>query len=226
MKLGAVGLLVLLLTGCSSEVRRMADAAMSPENLFDRQIKTLSDRGCPDQLVKALVVQKAAVLEKAAKMNIAKGHLAFLPVIPRNCLDLRELMRLTRNGYRPGVADAAAVKGTWSDYRSLPTAPYYIFEVECGREIDKDPWEVRSEAALSGRRWLSVDEAIALTIQTGVLFRYRVVALGSHCEIAILSQAEKSDLLPTLYIWGDLPRLSCFTYGYTRSDLRFPSCSE
>mgnify|MGYP001572774056 CR=1 FL=1 len=56
------------------------------EKLFDSQIKTLKDRGCPEQIVEMLQNQKGSVIQKAGEMTFAEGNIPFVPIIPRTYL--------------------------------------------------------------------------------------------------------------------------------------------
>ena len=54
------------------------------KKLFDNQIQTLKERGCPEFISGILGKVKTKVLAKVAKIKIGKNHTPFLPVIPYN----------------------------------------------------------------------------------------------------------------------------------------------
>jgi hypothetical protein len=149
------------------------------EKLFDTQIQTLKDRGCPPVIIDMLKEQRDQVLQKASEITIAKKHIPFLPVIPRIYLSIYSQMQMVRNGDKVGYTYLKPSEIT--DVVETPQDPYYIFDVEDGEAmLGKSPQN--AEKAIKQQNWrgLTEVEVIALGIHTDVLSRHYVDAVGSR----------------------------------------------
>lgn len=163
----------------SAEVKKVKRSDL--EKLFNQQIQTLKDRGCPEQVIEALQEQKDKVLKKASEMNMGEGNIPFIPVIKPVYLGYHGLMAMVRNGNRQGYSylNPNEIK----DVIETPNNPYYIFDVENGEAMrGKSPQEAEKLLKKQSRSPLTAAEVINLCIQTDVLSRHYVDAAGSRCE--------------------------------------------
>ena len=149
------------------------------EKLFDKQIQTLKDRGCPEQIIELLTEQKRPVVFKASEMAFEKGHIPFLPVIPRPYRGLYDLVAMVWNKDKQGCNHLNPV--VIIDTIDTPTRPYYIYDVEDGEATLKKSSETAEKVFKKQSRFpLTVDEVIALCIHTDVLSRHTVLAVASR----------------------------------------------
>jgi len=169
------------------------------EKLFESQIQTLKDRGCPEQIVELLTEQKSAVLSKASEMTFEDGHIPFIPVIPRTYRSPYDLMAMVRNGDKQGYTylNPTAI----IDEVETPDRPYYIYDVEDGKALlGKSPENAEKILKKQSRSPLTAAEVMALTAHTDVLKEHYVWAPGSRCD--------GSDEVPNVYLFGgDQPKL-------------------
>lgn len=184
------------------------------EKLFDTQIQTLKDRGCPTVIIDMLREQRDDVLEKASEITFAKGHIAFLPVIPRTFLSIYTQMQMVKNGDKTGYTYLKPYEIT--DVVETPKDPYYIFDVEDGEAmLGKAPQD--AEKAITQQNWrgLTEVEVISLGIHTDVLSRHYVDAVGSRY---------RSDGVPSLWLGDDRPRLGWLSLGHAADEWGAASC--
>ena len=166
--------------------------------LFDQQINVLKDRNCPDQIVEMLTNQKGQVINKAAKMNISKGNIPFLPVIPTTYLTIYSQMAMVKHQDKFGInlLDPAEI----TNQLETPLKPYFIFDAEDGQAtLGKSPAKAEKLIKEQERRCLTEVEVIALCIQTDVLSRHYVNATAARYE--------SDDGVPHLYLDDDRPKL-------------------
>jgi hypothetical protein len=184
------------------------------EKLFDTQIQTLKDRGCPAAIIDMLREQRDDVLQKASEITIAKKHIAFLPVIPRAFLSIYTQMQMVRNGDKTGYTYLKPYEIT--DVVETPQDSYYIFDVEDGEAmLGKSPQN--AEKAIKQQNWrgLTEVEVIALGIHTDVLSRHYVDAVGSRYE---------SDGVPNLWLSVGRPELDWDYLGGADGEWGAASC--
>lgn len=184
------------------------------EKLFDAQIQTLKDRGCPSVIIDMLREQRDQVLQKASEITIAKKHIPFLPVIPRIYLSIYSQMQMVRNGDKVGYTYLKPSEIT--DVVKTPQDPYYIFDVEDGEAmLGKAPKD--AEKAIKQQNWrgLTEVEVIALGIHTNVLSRHYVDAVGSRYG---------SDRVPLLWLHGGKPELGWYGLGHADDEWGAASC--
>ena len=149
------------------------------EKLFDSQIQTLRDRGCPEQIVEMLRGQKVLVIQKAGEMTLGQGNIPFIPVIPRTCLSPYSLMAMVKNGDKKGYTylNSRAI----TDEVVTPEDPYYIYDVEdCEAMLGKAPQDAEKAIEKQGRFILTAAETMALCTHGNVLLRHYVDATGSR----------------------------------------------
>ncbi len=168
------------------------------ETLFRRQLSTLKKYGCHEvgalhslweKLFPAVV--KRLNYERWMGKDAEEISIHFLPVIPRFTYGLHHLMKMVRvksycGGGSPPVKLTGEVWHNPKDFvdiiKGVPTDPYYILEVENGREtVRKDPRDVEKDIGRKEkRRGMTIDEAIALCIHTDVLSHHQLLAVGSR----------------------------------------------
>ncbi len=169
------------------------------EKLFNGQIQTLKDRGCPEQIVEMLQNQKGKVVERAREMSFVEGNIPFLPVIKSAYLGYYGLMSMVRNGDKQGYTYLNSA--TITDKFDTPEDPYYIYDVENGQALlDKSPEKAIDIIKGQSRSPLTAAEVVNLCIVTNVLSRHYVDAAGSRYD--------GSDRVPDVCLHdGDRPRL-------------------
>ena len=181
--------------------------------LFDSQIETLKNRGCPQKVID--ILQQRRLKDKAIgaclQIRLHPGRIPFIPVItPAHCR-VEELMAMVRNGKEKGdvfpqvMSDSYPVINAVGLQPFLRTYfdPYYAINIEDGtfnRGV-----EIRSacrKILLRRRSPLTVEESISLCIQTDVLSRHYLWAAGSRWE--------KENQIPNIWLtdFGNTPRLS------------------
>lgn len=171
---------------------------MNPSEFFDSQLRCLEEAEFPKQAVRILRGQKNRVLERYAKMRLGEGNLPFLAVLPRPYLPMLEIMPryfadkigkvlnvsqpLREEMLAKGEAELVIINPKYvSDMEAVPDDPYFIYDVEDGgSNAGKLLQESEKEILRRGRRCLTVAEVWSLHIQTGVLARLRLLALGSR----------------------------------------------
>jgi hypothetical protein len=165
--------------------------------LFDTQMQTCKDRGCPPMILRAFLEQKGSVIANASEMVIFKGNIPFLPIIPKSYASSEFQMPMIKNGNQAGFTYLDPNQIT--DVVQTPNTPYFIFNVEDGREMcGKSPQDAERFIKERNRRCLTDTEVVALGIYTDVLHNHSVDAIGSRCE---------SDNVPCLYLGGGVPKL-------------------
>jgi len=173
------------------------------EKLFDTQIQTLKDRGCPPVIIDMLREQRDQVLQKASEITIDQKHIPFLPVIPRIYLSIYSQMQMVRNNDKVGYTYLKPSEIT--DVVETPQDPYYIFDVEDGEAmLGKAPKDAEKAIKQQSWRGLTEVEVIALAIHTDVLSRHYVDAVGSRY---------RSDRVPDLWLYDGEPGLDWFSLG-------------
>lgn len=167
--------------------------------LFDSQIETLKSRGCPQAILEAFGNQRDAVLSKAAEMEIPEGHIPFVPVIPRSYMGIYGLMPMVRNGDKVGYTYLDPNEMT--DNMEVPKAPYFIYDVEDGKDmLGKSPEKAEKLIKEQNRSCLTADEGIAVCVHKDVLSEHYVDCTGSRCG--------RSDEVPVVYLRDGRPGLS------------------
>jgi hypothetical protein len=194
------GVLASARTRLTEDAKKVKRADL--EKLFDTQIATLKDRGCPEQILTMLANQRGDVVSKASQMTLKEGRISFLPVIPRLYLSIYSQMAMVRNGNKAGYTYLNPSQIT--DVVETPREPYYIFDIEDGEAMrGKAPRQAEKEIKKDGRRGLTEVEVIALGIHTDVLSRHYVDAVGSRYDSDSVPDLCVSDGRPKLD-WGDL----------------------
>ena len=184
--------------------------------LFDIQLATLKDRGCPGTILEAFQEQKGDVIANASGMNIPEGNIAFLPVIPKFYGSSRFQMPMVKNGDQVGYTylDPNGI----SDVVYTPNAPYFIFNVEDGQSMrGKASQDADRLIKKQNRRGLTDVEVVALGIHTDVLRNHFVFAIGSRYE---------SGGVVFLWLCSDEPGLRWVSLGYADFDRGAASCGK
>lgn len=149
------------------------------EVLFDSQIQTIRDRGCPEQIVWMLQGQKHSVLQKASEMSFAEGNIPFIPVIPRTHRSPYDLIAMVRIGNKKGYTSLDPLAIT--DEIETPKDPYYIYDVEEGQAfLGKNLKKAIDIIKKQSRSPLTAAEIMALATHTDVLLQHYLAATGSR----------------------------------------------
>jgi len=186
-------------------------------SLFNNQIQTLKDRGCPETILNMLQEQRGSVVEKAKKVTFKEGRVPFLPVIPKLYLSIYTQMAMVKYGSKSGYTYLDVTQ--LSDVADTSNKPYFVFDVEDGTEmLAKSPRDAEKLIkAQDNRRCLIDVEVISLGIHTDVLSRHYVDASASRYE---------SDDVPGLYPFGDIPKLDWYRLGNSSPEWGSASCSS
>jgi hypothetical protein len=182
----------------TEEATRRAFPDAPLRELFRAQMETLRQRGCPEEIVEALVKQEPEVIARASEMEVAAGNIPFVAVVPRTIVDANALTAMVVHDGKKGVnyLEQSAI----SNVVEVPDQPYFIYNVEDGQAMfGKSPKTAEGLIKEQGRSCLTVDEVLALCIQTDVLSRHYVDAAGSRYLHAFR--------VPFLSLRGGEPRL-------------------
>jgi hypothetical protein len=135
--------------------------------LFDDQIKTLENKGCPLEIVKMFKYQKDKVIETAIQTDISESDIAFLPVIPKSYIGAYGLMPMIQNGEEFGYTCLDPNKLV--DIVETPKVPYYIFGVDdCRSVFGESPKDAEKIITKQNRLCLIDAEIIAIGIHTDI----------------------------------------------------------
>ena len=168
------------------------------EELFDKQIQTLRDRGYPTDIIAVLESQKKEVVAMAQKMTFEAGRIPFIPVIPHFCLSIQKQMATVLNGKKIGDSSLNINAITHLDGKTS-YEPYYIFNVGDGKEfLGKTGEESEKIIIESGRRGLTEVEIIALSIHAGLFHIWAVNSRYVDPRVAPIILLDPNDT-PYLY---------------------------
>lgn len=187
------------------------------EKLFDGQIATLKNRGCPERIIEMLENCKGEVLNHAESITIVEGNLAFAPVITPLYLGYYGILSMVRHNGRSGYTrlDPASIE----DVEKVPVRPYYHFDIEAGTKfLDKHP-EVSDKLIWDEKRLCSTAaEIVSIGTHTDVLSSWHyMAAIGSRYG---------SDQMPLLYLCDGRPELSWISLGLAYEGRSVASCGS
>lgn len=178
------------------------------QTLFDEQMTTLKARNCPKDIINVLTAKKDDVLKIAGEIEISEGHIPFMPIIPRQKVNLKKIIEMVYSHGNKGNTNILASELT--NTINVPEEPYFIFGVNDGA----DTLDVPSDKAgdfieKQGRTCLTVDECISLCTHANVLTKHCIHCIGSHFQ---------QQLIPAIHLSDDVPMLSWYhnlnlTYG-------------
>ncbi len=187
------------------------------ESLFNSQIQTLKDRGCPDQIVEMFQNQRSEVISKASTMAFNESHIPFLLVIPRIFRSPYDLMTMVHNRSKAGYSylNPTAI----FDTIEIPR-PYYILNIEDGVTTrGESPEDATETLKKRSRSSLTICEVIALCTHTDVLSRHFVWAAGSRYRTA--------EKVPYIYLnKDDQPELFWSHVGKSYENWGVASCGS
>lgn len=189
----------------SKKNRTTARRALQYGRLFDNQMKTLKERGCPIRIISIFASQKNNVIATAALMDIGKKNIAFIPVIADPNARYEDLLELLE--YKGTKARLAVNPATYKNINDIGSTGikksgfYFIFDVEDGDSlIGKNPDEASGAISAAHRAPLTVSESIALVLHTNVLERHGLSIVGSRWEIdPVIINPPQFTFFPTLY---------------------------
>lgn len=177
------------------------------KRLFESQIQTLNDRGCPKEIIGFFVEQKDLVVSRATEMTMTFKEnwcVPFLPVIPLTYRSLYDLAAMVWNGGKNGHILLESINIT--DYVETPKKPYYIYGVTLLSVVD---FKERQS-----RLYLTAAEILAFAAHTDVLLQSPLIY--ANCSTCC-------DALPVLY----LNPIGSPEFSFTRdvsADLRRHPC--
>jgi len=133
-------------------------------NLFDGQISTLVDRGCPEGIITMLSEQKKHVVKEALNMQFEWGTFPFLPVIPLSFMTMHSQMHLTTSfdgKVRGGVGfDPSLV----TDTVKTPSRPYFLLGVSANALVAKKASDANRILSQRKRLPVTTQENIAIWV--------------------------------------------------------------
>lgn len=151
--------------------------------LFNEQIRTLKDGGCPELLIQFfLLPQREEVISKAREMNFGEGNIPFLPVIPQIYSSFYDQMSRVRSCKRSKKIGLTLIRPEDIVQEiETPPRPYYIFDVESGSKTPDccSSEEIEKYIKAKGRSPLTAVEIIALAVHTNILLRHNLRAAGT-----------------------------------------------
>lgn len=168
------------------------------QKLFDAQIALLKDKGVSSQIVSMFEWQRDSVIKTASRMEIGKGNIPFLPIIPRILLSVKiQIAVITQNGEK---GRSYLKPNLIKDMVATIDKPYYIFDVEDG-EVTRDKSPAGAETLIKnvGRHALTIVEVISLALHTDVLLRHAMNITGSRYISA--------NIVPNVWLIGGRVRL-------------------
>lgn len=179
----------------------------TPQELFDFYIETLQKNGIIKNPDEFLPLSKC----------LPKHGQPFI-LIPQTNLTLDELMiRVVVGGLRGGnLLNDEGIKNV----SKTPTNHYFAIGVEDGRKmLDISPEEAIRAFSKDKRSGLTAKEGVFLTIYFPEILKHHFIDLpGSRC---------RSDSVPSLYLYGDEPKLNWNDYSGTSISLwGSASCSN
>ena len=167
------------------------------DELFDTQLQTLLERGCPKLIVKEFLEPLREKVIPYGRRGQKKVIIPFLPVIPLTFRGAFDLMSMVRYKNKEGQCCIDPVWIRLSDDRDedkmdVEKWPYYIISIEYwDKNLNKNPWEVqkayadRRESEHLHYRPLTIAETIALCIHTDILSWYDVWCCASFCHVGM-----------------------------------------
>lgn len=171
------------------------------EELFDFQIQTLKERGVCEDILDMLQSKKDIVIRKARKTRIGEGNIPFLPILPN--LPFHSQIPMVWHDGRTGQTHSRINEVT--DIISVPSIPYYIFDIEDG-SVTKGvpPLDARMLIREQKRCPLTFSEIIGLAIHTDVFSRHSLWASGS---------CDSFTMVPFIYLNGHKVPEICWGYA-------------
>lgn len=149
-------------------------------DLFNLQIQTLKNRGCPAKITDAYAEAEKKIIEYAESIIFLEDHLLFMPVIPLYYIGyygLASLMRYDDDTHGDVYMDLSLLE----DVKETPRRPYYIFNVEDGTEmIDRTPETAAIIIRQQNRFSATAAEAMNIAIHTDVLSHHSIGAVASR----------------------------------------------
>ena len=183
--------------------------------LFTGQMKTLRLRGCSRDIIKVFRDKLDEVLNKAAEMEIPKGHIPFVPVIPYSFMDIPKLMAMVKKDGKIGYTYLNQEK--IFDHLEIPGNLYFIYDVKDGKDmLDKSPEQAQKLVKKQKRFCLTVAEAIALCVHTNSSAGHYMYCLGSYHN--------SLELVPGISLTISGPMLGCYKIETKNKGYGAPSC--
>ena len=195
--------------------------------LFDDWMETFRVVNCSKVIIEMFLEQKEEAVKKMSEIwtemyagetlkSLAdRGIYLGIPVVPRPYMTIYGLMLMVRNGENVGYTYLDPNK--LSDVVETPDKPYFMFNVEDGRDmLGKSPKKSEELIKKKERSCLVDNEGIALCIHADVLSHHNVDCTGSRCK--------QGDEVPHVCLNDDRPKLSSDGIGYSHDEWGSASC--
>ena len=211
-----------------TEIKTAADKLIwdwdSLEDLFDKQIKTLKDRGCPKEIIYILEFQKGNVIYHAQNGFKYEGVTPFIPVIPLSYRSVYDLIATVR--YKNEHGQTRISSPDIADEVETPKSPYFIFNVDGGSSaFSKDFVEVKEEKVIFKNKLriqLTLAELIAVATHTDVISKNTICATASQ-NLYGGKKSMYGRMIPVLVLYNDVPSLGANTLDVATKICTFPT---
>lgn len=163
---------------CGESLRKESDNLLEKTALalFNRQLQTLKERGCPQIAIDLLqyqqrdvitvVVKKIDILRVVEMRPFGEENILFLPVIPERFLSPFTQMEMVCHGEKKGICKLDV---SWPGYEYSPSlSPYYIFNVGVTEEDFSPEGIFKKRYGREPVARLNVVEIIALAIHKDI----------------------------------------------------------
>ncbi len=185
--------------------------------LFNSQMETFISCGCPLDIQEAFRDKRDKALGIAAKMDILKGHIPFVPVIPYSFMDIPKLMAMVKDDGKVGYTYLDPEK--IFDRLETPENLYFIYDVEDGKDmLGKSPEQAQKLVKKQNRFCLTVAEVVALCVHTNLSSGYYMYCLGSYHN--------SLELVPGINFTISGHMLGCYKIEAKDDGFGTPSCGR
>jgi hypothetical protein len=167
---------------------------------FDRQIKSLLDRGYPKGILGYIdsLKQKIKNLD-LPDMDLEKGKLPFVIVVKSDLMPTDQAMSLVEKGGKPGITKLFPLKP--SDFETIdsvqiPSSPVYLLiNIDRGKKNINLPPEQAMKMILEKKRSpLTIDEGVAL------ITLFPEFLLKNNCFSLLASRHNGDKRVPAIWI--------------------------
>jgi hypothetical protein len=147
------------------------------QHLVQEQLATLKSKATTSVVISLLEQQVESLLKYMKNVDVEKGHIPFLPVIPAIYSTIFDQIKMINLHGTPGGSflDASAIYDLMD---TLPD-PYWIIDVSIG---DDNKGQVPDEIDYKGRHPVNCVEALSLCLHTDVLKLHAIDVAGSRIK--------------------------------------------
>ncbi|KJK57179.1 hypothetical protein UK12_18125 [Saccharothrix sp. ST-888] len=206
-----------------------ATLTFDPGTEFDRQLRTLTEKGYPALPAAPLAELRGRLVARGGAMAPPEaGRVPFLLVVARSTAPLEQTVPLTTLAGKsaPGIIDRHYAPGDLERFEPLKTAPmpasdvYLLLDVERGEEFcGAVPEDAMAVVAERGRLLLTMEEGISFVTQhPAALAKNKCFSLGgSRCG---------DRRVPAVWISRGAPKLGWCWAGNPHTWLGMASAAE